>query len=152
MEDPNLWRDNPRDIAYAEGYQKGLEDGRKEVKYMTEPNKAVEDMIRRATRHMSEEKLDEITSRVCDIFLNTEFYDCIFCDARITSESCQTCKEKNTVYFLLNIIASLHNELYREVKGKYYDYIFHWANLGYGGSPDDSLFKDKEDEDAISDS
>lgn len=45
MEDPNLWRDDPRDRAYAEGYRKGLEDARKEFKYMTETNEALENMI-----------------------------------------------------------------------------------------------------------
>ena len=141
MEDPDLWRDNPRDVAYAEGYQKGLADARKEIKYMTEPNKAVEDMLRRATHHMSEKKLDEITSRVCDIFRKAQFYDCTLCEAH----DCVECHEEHTVYFLLDIIASLHNELYREVKGKYYDYMFHWANHGYMGDPNDELFKEKED-------
>ena len=49
-------------------------------------------------------------------------------------------------YELMDLVVSLHNELYKEVKGKYYDYAFHWANLGYGGYPNDSLFKeDKKD-------
>lgn len=45
MEIPDLWKDNDRDIAYAEGYRKGLEDARKEIKYMTETNEALENMI-----------------------------------------------------------------------------------------------------------
>ena len=28
---------------------------------------------------------------------------------------------------------------------KYYDYAYHWANLGYGGEPNDCLFKDSAD-------
>ena len=89
---------------------------------------------------MTEEKLNEITSRVCDIFRHTEFYDCTFCDKGMGGD-CIECEEEHTVYFLLDVIASLHNELYKQVKGKYYDYMFHWANLGYLGSPDDSMFK-----------
>lgn len=45
MEDPNLWRDNPRDRAYDEGYRKGREDALKEIKYMTEINDTLENMI-----------------------------------------------------------------------------------------------------------
>ena len=93
---------------------------------------------------MTEDKLNEITSRVCDIFRHTEFYDCTFCDKGM-GRDCIECEEEHTVYFLLDVIASLHNELYKQVKGKYYDYMFHWANLGYGGSPNDSMFKDKKD-------
>lgn len=91
---------------------------------------------------MTEEKLTEITTRVMDIFRHLEFYDCIFC----TNPDCIGCQEKHTVYDLLDMIASLHNELYKQVKGEYYDYSYHWANLGYGGSPDDSLFKEKDGE------
>lgn len=29
---------------------------------------------------------------------------------------------------LICIIASLYNELHKEVTGEYYDYMFHWAN------------------------
>ena len=136
MENPDVWKDNSYDL----GYKKGLEDGRKEIKYATEPNKAVEDMIRRATRHMSQEKLSEITTKVADIFRKTQFYDCTDCE----NGDCINCEKPHTVYFLLDMIASLHNELYNEVTGKYYDYIFHWANHGYMGNPNDGLFKDKE--------
>ena len=93
---------------------------------------------------MTKQKLDEITSRVTAIFSKAEFYDCVWC-ARDDPAYCLDCEKNDTVYNLINIIASLHNELYKEVTGKYYDYMFHWANLGYGGSPDDSMFKDKED-------
>lgn len=92
---------------------------------------------------MTEDKLTEITTKVCDIFSNAEFYDCMFCKCE-TGLECFDCENKHTVFSLLAIIASLHNELYKEVTGKYYDYMFHWANLGYGGAPNDSLFKEKE--------
>lgn len=94
---------------------------------------------------MTEKKLTEITTRVTDIFRHTEFYDCMFCDKGMGAD-CFECEEEHTVYDLLDVIASLHNELYKQVKGEYYDYMYHWANLGYGGSPNDSLFKEKEGE------
>lgn len=90
---------------------------------------------------MKEEKLNKITDQVTDIFRRAEFYDCIFCKDR----DCIQCEKDHTVYDLLDVIASLHNELYKEVKGKHYDYMYHWANLGYGGSPDDHIFDDKEE-------
>lgn len=34
---------------------------------------------------------------------------------------------------LLEVIASLHNELYKEVTGDYYNYMFHWVNKITGG-------------------
>lgn len=46
---------------------------------------------------------------------------------------------------LLDIIASLHNELHKEVTGKYYDYMFHWSNKGWGGLVNDELFKEYND-------
>ena len=42
---------------------------------------------------------------------------------------------------LLEIIASLHNILYKEVTGEYYDYMFHWYNKIAGGSLEDGLYK-----------
>ena len=45
---------------------------------------------------------------------------------------------------LIEVIASLHNMLYKEVTGEYYDYMFHWANK-VGSWVYDDLFK-KEDE------
>jgi len=42
---------------------------------------------------------------------------------------------------LLEIIASLHNILYKEVTGEYYDYMFHWYNKVAGGSLEDDLYK-----------
>lgn len=47
----------------------------------------------------------------------------------------------DSVIYLMDIIASLHNELYKEVTGDYYDYMFHWTNkCGYNGV-NDGLFK-----------
>ena len=42
---------------------------------------------------------------------------------------------------LLEIIASLHNILYKEVTGEYYDYMFHWYNKVAGGTLEDDLYK-----------
>ena len=42
---------------------------------------------------------------------------------------------------LLEIIASLHNILYKEVTGEYYDYMFHWYNKVAGGSLESDLYK-----------
>lgn len=48
--------------------------------------------------------------------------------------------EENIMY-LIDVIASLHNELYKEVTGEYYNYMFHWTNkCGYNGVVD-GLFK-----------
>lgn len=41
---------------------------------------------------------------------------------------------------LLEIIASLHNILYKEVTGEYYNYMFHWYNKIAGGSLDDNYY------------
>ena len=94
---------------------------------------------------MTEQKLDEITSKVKEVFRSYGFGNCVVCK----NPECDECNEKHTIYDALDVLASVHNELYREVTGEYYDYIFHWANLGYGGSPDDSMFKEKEAEDGI---
>lgn len=45
---------------------------------------------------------------------------------------------------LLEVIASLHNMLYKEVTGEYYDYMFHWANK-VGGHVYDDLFKPEKE-------
>lgn len=46
---------------------------------------------------------------------------------------------------LLDIATSLHNELYKEVTGEYYDYAFHWVNKIGACDPEDGLFKDIEE-------
>lgn len=43
---------------------------------------------------------------------------------------------------LLDIVTSMHNELYKEVTGDYYDYAFHWTNKIGACEPDDDLFED----------
>ena len=53
---------------------------------------------------------------------------------------------------VLDVIASLHNVIYQEVTCEYYDYMFHWANLGYGGDPDDGLFKEEKKNDMAQES
>lgn len=58
MEIPDLWKDNDRDIAYAEGYRKGLkkgyqrgyEDAQKEIKHITEINNTLEKLISRSVK------------------------------------------------------------------------------------------------------
>lgn len=45
---------------------------------------------------------------------------------------------------LLEVIASLHNMLYKEVTGEYYDYMFHWANK-VGGWVYDDMFKPEKE-------
>ena len=81
---------------------------------------------------MTHEKLKEITGKVADVIKEGGFI------LEGTSDYDK--------YELLDIIASLHNELYKEVTGEYYDYMFHWANHGYGGVPDDGLFKETKNE------
>ena len=87
---------------------------------------------------MTKEKCDEITEKIRRLFLNGGR---LFAD--VTEGDKQ--EQMHVVACLLDFIASLHNELYKQVFGDYYDYIFHWANLGYGGNPNDSLFKDAEE-------
>lgn len=41
---------------------------------------------------------------------------------------------------LIEVIASLHNMLYKAVTGQYYDYMFHWANK-VGSWVYDDMFK-----------
>ena len=87
---------------------------------------------------MTKEKCDEITEKIRRLFLNGGklFADVIEGDKE---------EQMHVVACLLDYIASLHNELYKQVFGDYYGYIFHWANLGYGGSPNDSMFKDQKE-------
>lgn len=77
---------------------------------------------------MTNDKLDEITTKVIDTVRNGG--DLIWNHNEYKTAS------------LIDLVVSLHNELYKEVTGEYYDYMFHWANLGYGGDPDDGLFKE----------
>lgn len=45
---------------------------------------------------------------------------------------------------LIEVIASLHNMLYKEVTGEYYNYMFHWANK-VGSWVYDDMFKKEEE-------
>lgn len=74
---------------------------------------------------MTEEKLNKISWKVRDTVVN-------FLDV--------------DKYALLDLVVSLHNELCHEVEGEYCDRAYHWGNLGYGGFPNDSMFKEKEGE------
>ena len=76
---------------------------------------------------MDKEKLDKITnSLIKNIFRNEEvIYSAIHRDDMIDMEC--------LVDDLIEVIASLHNELYKVVTGNYYDYMFHWVNKVTGG-------------------
>lgn len=75
---------------------------------------------------MDKQKLDNITEYIKDRVMRSG----------IVYEA----NEENIIY-LIDVIASLHNELYKEVTGDYYDYMFHWTNkCGYNGVID-GLFK-----------
>ena len=68
---------------------------------------------------------------------------------RFTDEELFYCPDPDFVPWLIDVVASLHNELYKEVTGDYYDYMFHWANkAGYNNVVDDyfksSMIKDEK--------
>lgn len=46
----------------------------------------------------------------------------------------------NVCVMLVDILTSLHNELYKEVTGEYYDYAFHWTNKIGAFDPEDHIF------------
>lgn len=81
-----------------------------------------------------EEKLNKITSRlITEIFLDDKIYNTAYLELKDGDES--------IILNLLDVIASLHNELYNAITGNYYDYMFHWTNkVGYDGIEDD-IFK-----------
>ena len=99
---------------------------------------ALELVLAKLTTEMPEEKIDQITSKIKNVILNGGIYI-----NRAEHEE-ESDDQRAAVPELLDIICSLHNELYREIKGQYYDYMFHWANLGWMGSIDDGLFKEKK--------
>ena len=82
-----------------------------------------------------EEKLKMITSKlITEIFLNEEIYNAGYLEEG----------EESIILNLLDVIASLHNELYNAITGNYYDYMFHWTNkVGYNSIEDD-IFKKEE--------
>lgn len=50
------------------------------------------------------------------------------------------------VEILVDIVSSLHNELYKAITGEYYDYCWHWTNKIGAGDPEDKLFTDDPEE------
>lgn len=76
---------------------------------------------------MNKDKLDKITrSLIENYFRNDEvIFSGVYYD---TVEEMEELVDE-----LLEIIASLHNELYKVVTGNYYDYMFHWVNKVTGG-------------------
>lgn len=82
---------------------------------------------------MKREKLDEITEDL-KTFFRHEVLDCF---------------DRNNQYAideLLDMVASLHNELYKQITGEYYDYMFHWANKGGYDGLLDNIYKEDNDE------
>ena len=78
---------------------------------------------------MTEERMDKITTEIKELIRNHGGLDY---------------EDSEQAWELLSVIASLHNELHKEVTGKYYDYMFHWANLGWLGDVRDDLYKEEE--------
>ena len=83
---------------------------------------------------MDKKKLDKIThDLIMNYFRNEEvIYSGVYHDTVEEMEE--------LVYDLLEVIASLHNELYKVVTSSYYDYMFHWVNkitAGYWEHLDD---------------
>lgn len=87
---------------------------------------------------MNKDKLDKITRTLIENYFRNE--DVIF--SGVQYETVDEMEE--LVDDLLEIIASLHNELYKVVTGNYYDYMFHWVNKVTGGMWEhlDDKFKD----------
>ena len=84
---------------------------------------------------MTKEELDNITVWIKDNVMR---------NSKIMFEDAVRGDDKYYDVDLIEVIASLHNMLYKEVTGEYYDYMFHWANK-VGSYVYDDLFK-KEDE------
>lgn len=81
---------------------------------------------------MTEKELNIITSwLVNNVFRNGEF---MFSDEEVMMDD-------GTVVGAPDIIATLHNLLYKEVTGRRYDYMFHWANK-VGSDCEDKIFDD----------
>ena len=76
---------------------------------------------------MTPEKMDKITTEIVDLIRNHGWLDY---------------EDTVQAWRLLSVISSLHNELHKEVTGKYYNYMFHWANLGWMGDVNEDLFKE----------
>ena len=81
--------------------------------------------------HMSIEQLDYITLWIKNNIMRNN--KVMFDDAIRGNDGYQDID-------LIEVIASLHNMLYKEVTGEYYDYMFHWANK-VGSWVYDDMFK-----------
>ena len=81
--------------------------------------------------HMTKEELDNITVWIKE---NVMRNNKIMFDVAIRGD------DGYQDIDLIEVIASLHNMLYKEVTGEYYDYMFHWANK-VGSWVYDDLFK-----------
>ena len=86
--------------------------------------------------HMTKEELDNITYWIKNNIMRDSN---IMYDDNIRGN----CYEFQDID-MIEVIASLHNMLYKEVTGKYYDYMFHWANK-VGSYVFDDLFKKEEE-------
>lgn len=84
---------------------------------------------------MTREELDNITVWIKDNVMR---------NSKIMFEDAVRGDDKYYDVDLIEVIASLHNMLYKEVTGEYYDYMFHWANK-VGSWVYDDMFK-REDE------
>ena len=84
---------------------------------------------------MTREELDNITVWIKDNIMR---------NSKIMFEDAVRGNDDYYDIDLIEVIASLHNMLYKEVTGEYYDYMFHWANK-VGSYVYDDMFK-KEDE------
>lgn len=82
---------------------------------------------------MTQDKLNNITNWIKENIIQNP--DIMFED---TYRGCTDDQPIDVV----EVIASLHNELYKEVTGEYYDYCHHWANK-IGANIDDKLFKNE---------
>ena len=80
------------------------------------------------------EKADKITQYLIkNIFRNDDYYQ--FHDEETTLE---------LLWYLMEVISSLHNEYYKAINGRYYDYMFHWVNKMNADTIIDDLFKKGE--------
>lgn len=98
--------------------------------------------MKKCKKRMNKEEVDKITCWIKDhIMRNSDImhnYDV----RNITFESDKELLDID----LIDIIASLHNMLYKEVTGEYYDYMFHWANK-VGSWVYEDMFKPEEERD-----
>lgn len=81
--------------------------------------------------HMTKEELDNITQWIKESIMR---------DIYIMHEDIIRGDNEYQKVDLIEVIASLHNMLYKEVTGEYYDYMFHWANK-IGSWVYDDMFK-----------